>query len=143
MKKIINQKRYDTDTAQERGYWENNYGRTDFHWCAETLYQKKTGEFFLHGEGNAASKYAESCGNNSWCGGEKIIPVDYETAREWAEKHLEADEYESIFGEISEDEEKITVTFSLPADAVEKLRRIVAKDGGSQSDYIATLIREA
>lgn len=143
MKKIINQKRYDTKTAQERGYWENQYARNDFYWCAETLYQKKTGEFFLYGEGNAASKYAESCGNNSWTGGEKLIPLDYETARQWAEEHLTTDEYEEIFGEVAEDDSKMTITLSIPADMVEKLKRLSSETGKTRSEIIAEMIREA
>lgn len=102
MKKIINGKKYNTETAQRVGYWSNNYSCRDFNYCEETLYKKRTGEFFLHGEGNAMSKYNVSCGQNSWCGGQEIIPVTESEAREWVETHLNADEYEEIFGEVEE-----------------------------------------
>lgn len=50
MKKIINGKKYDTESAQEIcSRSSGHYG--DFHRVAETLYRKKTGEFFLYGEG--------------------------------------------------------------------------------------------
>ena len=143
MKKIINQKRYDTETARMLSFWENSYNMKDFQWCRETLYQKKTGEYFLHGEGGPMSRYAEPEGINSWTSGERLMPMSYEEARSWAEEHLDADEYDGLFGDIPEDEERITVTFSLPADTVEKLKRIIARDGGTQSDKLAELIREA
>ena len=46
MKKIINGKLYNTDTARQIGSWDNNI--TDrLYWVSETLYQKQRGEFFL------------------------------------------------------------------------------------------------
>ena len=46
--------------------------------------------------------YSRSCGDNSWCGGEKIIPVEEWEAREWMENHCEAEEYIAAFGEPDE-----------------------------------------
>ena len=37
MKKIINGKKYDTETAKEVGYWNNGYPCSDFNHCEETL----------------------------------------------------------------------------------------------------------
>ena len=141
MKKIINQKRYDTETAKNCGSWENTPFVSDFNWYQETLYQKKTGEFFIHGEGHAASKYAESIGNNIWSGGEKLIPLDYETAREWAEENLSADTYESIFGEVMEDDGETTlISLKLPAAAAAKLKQLTAKTGKTQAELVAEMI---
>ncbi len=101
MKKIINGRRYDTETATEVGHDWN--GRcTDFYHWRETLYQKKTGEFFLLGEGGPLSKYGEACGSNTLSDGCKIIPLSYQEATAWAEEHLTGDEYEAIFGEVEE-----------------------------------------
>lgn len=139
MKKIINGKRYDTDTAKEMGC-DSYLGPRDFaHWY-ETLYRKTTGEYFLHGEGGPASKYAETIGQNQWCSGEKIIPLTMESAKKWAEDHLDADEYESIFGVIDETGEKRVISLSLPASAVEHIKRGAAEAGLSMSDYVASLI---
>lgn len=102
MKKIINGKKYDTETAKRVGCWSNNYNWGDFNWCAERLYKKKNGEFFLHGEGGAMSIYSRSFGQNEWRGGESIRPLTESEAKLWAEKHLDGDEYESIFGEVEE-----------------------------------------
>ena len=142
MKKIIDGKRYDTDKAKEIGS-DSYSNRGDFSFWEETLYQKRTGEFFLYGTGGPASKYAESIGQNQWSGGSKLIPLSFEAAKEWAEKHLDADEYEAIFGTIEESSDRITVTFSLPLDAIETLKRIASQTGKSQSDIIAELIRQS
>lgn len=140
MKKIINGKRYDTEKAKLIG-WDLFSNRRDFNFWQETLYQKRTGEFFLHGEGGAASKYAESAGQNEWTGGSKLIPLSFEKAKKWAEEHLDADTYEAVFGEIEESTDRLTVTFSLPTDAVEILKRMAAQTGKAQSDIIADWLR--
>ena len=101
MKKIINGRMYNTETAKMVGEWNNGrYG--DFGYCSESLYQKKTGEFFLYGEGGPMSKYVVSCGSNSWGGGEMITPLNEKEAKQWSEHHITADEYENIFGEVDE-----------------------------------------
>ena len=102
MKKIIAGKKYDTETAKALGEYWNGFGFNDFAYVSETLYLKRTGEFFLHGVGGASSKYSQRIGNNSYCSGERIIPLSEAEAREWAEEHLECDEYEKIFGEVEE-----------------------------------------
>ena len=121
MTKIINGKRYDTETARLVG--EASYSnRTDFAYWSEELYQKRTGEFFIYGEGGPASKYSRSTGQNSWSGGEKIIPLTINEAKEWAEKYLDGDEYEALF-EVEEDKTLISawIPDSVKADA-DKLR---------------------
>jgi len=96
MKKIINGKRYDTDTAKYLGYVGYSHPG-DFNFWLERLYRKKTGEFFLHCVGGAMSRYARRIGPDEWTGGEEIRPLSPEEAQKWAEKHLEAEEYEQIF----------------------------------------------
>lgn len=107
MKKIINGKRYDTETAQLIG--STSYSnRTDFHFWSEELYRKKTGEFFLYCEGGPASKYGRQIEQNTWSGGEKIIPLTLAEAKEWGEMYLDADKYEQVFGKIEEDKIQIS-----------------------------------
>lgn len=103
MKKIINQKRYDTNTARLVGEYYSPGSTRDFEHYYEALYLKRTGEYFLHGEGGPASKYSKSIGQNEWSGSEDIQPLTEEQARKWAEIHLNADEYEELF-EVIEDE---------------------------------------
>lgn len=102
MKKIINGKMYNTETARLVGEYDSNYPRNDFNWFEEELYRKRTGEFFLYGNGNAMSPYTESCGDNSWCGSQEIIPYTEDEARRWVGKHLDADTYVELFGEVEE-----------------------------------------
>ena len=143
MKKIIDGKKYDTETAREVGYWSNNRSYSDFSYCSETLYQKRTGEFFLFGDGGAMSRYAESCGQNEWTGGSHIEPLTYKAAQKWAEEHLDADEYEAIFGEVPEDNSTTVISIRLPADAAETARRAAAKEGIGIGEYITRLIKTA
>lgn len=141
MKKIINGKVYDTNTATRVAQWEYMEDAGNFGYSSEELYRKKTGEFFIHGKGGPMTKYAESTGENNWRGGEKIIPLSYEAAQKWAEEHMDGDEYEKIFGAVAEDASRVTVTFSLPAGLVEQLKRKASKRGIGQSDLLEELIR--
>ena len=141
MKKIINNKAYDTDTAKELGSWSNMADYGNFSQFSETLYRKKTGEFFLYGEGGPMTKYAVAEGQNSWRGGSRIMPLSFQEARAWAEEHLDGDEYEQIFGEVSEDDSRVQVCYSLSAQAAETVKRRAAELGISASSYIESLIR--
>lgn len=96
MKKIINKKLYDTETAKMIASWSNGLGKSDFRGYEENLFLKKTGEFFLYGEGGGLSPYAEPVGSG-WGYGKKITPLTEEEARQWAETHMEADEYLKIW----------------------------------------------
>lgn len=140
MKKIIKNKVYDTTTAKKLGEYEPNPYQSDFHWFCETLYQKRTGEFFLHGDGNAASKYSKTCGQNEWCGDEKIIPLTYEEAQKWAEEHLDADDYISIFGEPVEDDSLCALNLTLSASSVSKFRLAAQRQQISQRELMERLI---
>lgn len=135
MKKIINGKLYSTETAERVGMWNNGYYTNDFNYCSEGLYRKKTGEFFLHGEGHAMSIYASHEGNNSgW--GEQIIPLTYQEAQKWAEKHLTGDEYEEIFGDVSEDDSRVSLNISMTSAEAEIIKRNAAQEGMTVSAYI-------
>ena len=121
MKKIINGSKYDTDTAKKLGEWTNGERYGDFNYCEEALYRTKAGRYFIHGGGGAMTKYAVSSGNNSWSGGEKILPMSREAAMEWAEEKLEGDEYEAIFGEVEEGEEKEQLNITVSTAVKSKL----------------------
>lgn len=143
MKKIIKGKVYDTETAKKVASWYSSYARNDFHYYEEELYQKKTGEYFLYGEGNAASPYSKSCGQNEWCGSEKITPMTFNEAQEWAEKHLDGDEYCEIFGEPDEDSEDVALNLIISATASAKLKKAAAQNGISLRAQLERWILEA
>ncbi len=141
MKKIINGKLYNTDTAKELGRDGGGDGFRSWH---EELYQKRTGEYFLYGEGGPATKYAVSVGQNSWSGGSQIIPLSMDAAREWAEEHLDADDYAEIFGMPGEgDGEKVTLCVQLPAALDAKIRAGAAQAGKSLTAYLEGVLSEA
>ena len=140
MKRIINQKRYNTEKAEKVGEYWNGLSKSDFGHITETLYRKRTGEFFLHGVGGANTKYAKAVGTNCWQGDERLMPLEFETARKWAEKHLDADQYEEIFGAVTEDDSRKVVTLSLTMTAIEKLKKATSKLGMTQSDIVDMLI---
>jgi len=97
MKKVIDKKLYDTETADKIAAWDNGHGTTDGHYISEDLYRTKKGNWFLHGEGGGLSSYAESCGQNETCGGESIVPLTSEEALEWLSGHGFADEAAQYF----------------------------------------------
>lgn len=142
MKKIINGKVYDTTTAELLGSWSNMSDRS-FERIDETLYRKRTGEFFLHGVGGPMSRYAVQIGQNNWRGGEKISPLSWDDARSWVESHLNSEDYERIFGPVSEDGSRVAVNLSISASSLELARRAAAQSGISLSAYIMSLISEA
>lgn len=138
MKKIINGKRYDTETAESIGV--DSYSNPgDFRHWREELFRKRTGEFFLYGAGGPMSQYAEQVELNSWSGGSKLIPLSYEQAQKWVEKHLDADVYEELFG-VVEDLDRTTITLSIPAALADMIRKRAAKTGKTISDVAADAI---
>lgn len=139
MKKIIDGRRYDTSSAKEMAS-DSYMTPRDFHYWRETLYRKMSGEYFLHGVGGPASKYAVSTGQNQWSSGEKIIPLSLEAAQKWAEEHLDGDEYEEIFGIVDEADKKRTVCLSLSESVIEIIKRNSVAENKSMSDYIADLV---
>ena len=139
MKKIIKNKLYDTDTANEVGYWDNGLYATDLDYCGETLFRKRTGEYFIHGDGGARSRYSVADGNG-WRSGEQIVPLSYDAAREWAEKHLDADEYEAEFGPVSEDGGDAVVSARVSVAAKRALERESQRTGESQTAILERLL---
>lgn len=142
MKAIINNRKYNTNTAKELGCIRINEG-DGLYEVEETLYQKRNREFFLYGCGGAGTKYAERVGSNNWCSGSAIMPLSYEEAKRWAEKNLSAEEYESSFGEVSEGGEdgKINATFYISQKTNAEIDRISAKKALSKSEIIEKAIK--
>ena len=76
MKKVIRGLYYDTDTAKKlAGYYPVPYDVTNFRHYSEELYKKRTGEYFLYGEGGPMSPYAEYAGPNEATDGEEINEI--------------------------------------------------------------------
>lgn len=97
MKKIINGKRYNTETAEFVAGYSNGTGRGDFRYVSEDLYRTPRGRWFVAGEGGAMSSWATPCGDNSRTGGEGIRPLNPDEAMEWLEIHEETEALEKYF----------------------------------------------
>lgn len=91
MRRIINGKAYDTDTAKQIAKYDNGLLPDDFDYIEETLYLKKTGEYFILGEGGARSKYNVTT----------FVLITEEIAKKWVEEKANG-LYEEIFGECEE-----------------------------------------
>ena len=96
MKAIINNKRYNTDTAEKVAEYSNGLCYSDFNHMRETLYRTSKGSWFLHGGGGPMTKYANRTESGT-SGDEKIIPFTHGEALEWMEKHGFIDEIETFF----------------------------------------------
>lgn len=138
MKKIIDGKLYDTETAKEIACRYHGEGQRDFRHYTEKLFRKRTGEYFLYGEGGPMSRYAVSCGQNQWSGGEKIIPLDYKSATEWAEENMDADDYQAEFGPVSESAERAILSISVDSAVADRIRREAQEKGLSVSALVAS-----
>ena len=131
-------KLYDTETAKEIAEIFHGDGYRDYRHYSETLYRKRTGEYFLHGEGGPMSKYAETIGQNMRQEGERIIPLGFNEARQWAEENMNADDYQEEFGEVSEDAERTVLSISVDAAVADRIRKAAAEAGVSVSAIIAS-----
>ncbi len=101
MKRTIKGKTYNTKTATEVATHSNRYGPADAGFESETLYERKKGGYFLHGEGGWNSKYASVARREpkppgassryrspepSRGPGQKIIPLDEDGVKAWCNK---------------------------------------------------------
>lgn len=140
MKKYINNKMYDTETATLIGSYSNSGNWRDFSHFEESLYRKRTGEFFLFGQGGPMTSYRVSSGQNSWSGGSAIRPLTVAEAQKWAQEHLGTDEYDAAFGAITEDETLELVAYRIKASNAERVRRAMSATGKSGGAIIDELI---
>lgn len=143
MRKIIGSKSYDTDTARKVAGWDNMSDVRDFHYFSETLYCKRTGEYFLHGEGGPLTRYAEPRGTNQWTGGERIMPLSFDEATAWAERHMDAKDYEAEFGQVDEGGDGTTrLNLRVTQSTADTLRRAAVERGVSLGKLVGELADE-
>jgi len=84
MKKIINGKIYNTDTATRIGS-HVRYNRGDFHFEDTDLYRTPKNAFFVQGTGGAYSRWSQPCGSNGQMGGHGIQALTPTEALAWCE----------------------------------------------------------
>ncbi len=85
MKKVIERKLYDTETATLIAEWENTHDTRDFTYINEALYRTPSGTYFLVGAGGPDTRYAERHGNLTSGSREWFLFTRVE-ALEWAER---------------------------------------------------------
>ena len=104
--KIINGKKYDTETAKLVAYADNGKSVGDCWYSCEELYKKKTGEYFLHVPCSGfVSDFFRDIQEDRHYNGLKsleIIPLSIEKAQEWMQEMMSASEYEAEFGTVEE-----------------------------------------
>ena len=97
MKKIIDGKRYDTETASLIGDWEFSE-LNDSHHVYEALYRTPNGAYFLWYQGGPASRYRVPGGSNTTSGSSGIHLMDAGEALAWCESHdVDAETIEAHF----------------------------------------------
>ena len=96
MKKVIDGKLFDTDTAVQVASWTNGYGYNDFNYCEVTLYQTKKGAWFLLGEGGGNSGYASFSGDCRGPG-KSIDLLSADEAFKWLCDNNKVDEIDEYF----------------------------------------------
>lgn len=87
MHKVIDGRRYNTETARVVLDVDNNMHRHDFRYRSWTLYQTKRGTFFLHHYGGALTDMAIPCGSNGRGAGEELEPLEPQDAKQFLERH--------------------------------------------------------
>ena len=135
MKKIINGKVYDTNKAQliAEAHHPDRIEYATGKGLQQWLYQKKTGEYFLHADG-ATSDLANIL--DEYRPGKRVYPLTYEQAQRWAERELTAEQWEEIFGDPEDDDTQVSVNLSMTAKAANTLKQNAAKAGMTVSAYI-------
>lgn len=135
MRRIIDGRVYDTETASLVGSW---YGDGDgIEACGEDMYRKRTGEYFLRGWGGPATRYAVQRGSG-WASGEAIIAMGFDDARRWCEERLPAEAYEAEFGAPEEGSTLISARVSLACKAAIDRRR--SQTGETIAEIIEGLV---
>lgn len=90
MKKVIDGKVYNTDTALLVGQWDNGLPSGGFEYCDEALYLSPGKQFFLWGEGGPMTRWSRSNGKETW-GISDIVLLSPYKALYWEGEHLDRD----------------------------------------------------
>ena len=140
MKKVMDGKLYNTESATLIGSFWNNLSITDFNYLKKELYRTKSGNYFLYCHGGANTAYAERVGY-MMKDGETIHPMTFERARSWAEKNLSTNDYLNHFDATDpDDDNSISASFLLSKQAINLLNNLQSTTGQNKSDIVDNLI---
>jgi hypothetical protein len=121
MRKIINNRVYDTGSAKKVGDYETEVDGGSYVFGG--LYCKRTGEYFAETDGTVLGMVAT------------ITPLSYDEAREWAETHLTAERYEAEFGTPDEGETAV-LSLTVPAATYRAVKSEAARRGCPMRDLV-------
>jgi len=101
MRKVIKYSVYDTDKARKIGQYKNLRYSTDFVEVLETLYQSRSGKYFVHAkavdmDGNLEDGMAVLFANKT-PEPQRIFPLSAEQAKHYAQEKLSEDEYKKLY----------------------------------------------
>ena len=140
MKRIIRNKVYDTRTAtliKQADHPNITNGEGS---CKQSLYRKKTGDYFLFVDGARTDVFDNLALENNVHDRERhIYPLTYEQTRAWAEEEMSADEWLAIFEPV-EDDTLMALNLTLSASAVSKFRLAAQRQQISQRELMERLI---
>jgi len=98
MEKLIDGKLYDTDDAEKIATWRNMRDCSNFDYMHETLYRTDSGNWFIHGEGHAKTRYASNNGDMRGFG-EDIRTLSEDEAFQWCQRHNQVDVAKEYFAD--------------------------------------------
>lgn len=136
MKKVIGGSVYNTDTARKVGQWDN--GKLDGpEWGRETLYQTKSGRYFLRFAGGPDSEHAEVAADGQRSRGVRLQPISPSDAAAWAADRMSPQQFSAEFGPPANPKELEQLNLSIPAGVKSKLERMKAETGKSISQIVS------
>lgn len=110
--------------------------RSDFRYLRQELLRSKFGNYMLRSEGGEYTECGQYVGFQRLAPGEKMKRITPEQAREWAEKNLDFDTCEELFGD--HDHEQLVAVISRAA--AESAASMADAAGETIDAYIENLI---
>ena len=142
MKKVINNKVYDTDTARLIADVPHTNIKGSEGACEQRLYLKKSGEFFLWLSGARSEVVSNMALDNGVHDRERhFYPISYEQARKWAESEMSADEWLELF-EPEEDDSTSQLAIKISTASYTKLKKAAQMESKTLRQKIEELIGE-
>ena len=140
---------YNTETAKKLASYENQPTQDSNYYC-ETLYQTKSGKYFLHGQGGGSTIYGSMTSVDSAYRyrnepGEAIRPLSHREAAKWAEEFLGVEQYMELFEPVDEDDEggaRVPLNLSVSPACKNKLNRLREQKRQSMSVIVENLVME-
>lgn len=98
MRKVICGKVYDTDSATLVSFAKSyDVPYSDFHYIEESVYRKRTGEFFMFAAGGPMTYAVHQCADGTRCSGRVIVPLSEEFAEQVCQWNTDPSETETTY----------------------------------------------